>query len=121
MEMKDARTWARLRSKLIWTKWLINRTLSWAALLNAAMLIFLVLSTLEKYGVNIRIQSALPLVMLASFIAVFILGWFEWKLGLAATEADHAARQNPWANELVGRLQRIEQQLADLNEKELRK
>lgn len=71
----------RLRYKVFYLKQYMHRTASYLALLNSAMIIYLVLSQMYERGViNFNVEKYFfPLVVMGFCLLVF-WGWFEVKI-----------------------------------------
>ncbi len=104
----------KLRSHLVHSKVLIHRALSWISVINAGMILFLVLSQLEKYGINLRITKwYLPLLIVTFFLMIFF-GYIEDRLGFTEEEAAVTTSKNPYIRDIVNRLERIENHLQNM-------
>jgi len=101
----------RIRSKLIHAKVYLHRALGYASIVNTALILFLALVSLEKYGIDISLQKwGIPL-FISLFIVLILLGLLEDKLGFFAEEQKVNASRNPQLNDIVKRLDRIEKKL----------
>ncbi|MDO8480228.1 MAG: hypothetical protein Q7S65_00265 [Nanoarchaeota archaeon] len=100
-----------LRSKLVHSKVYLQRALGYASLINLALILFLALSNLEKYGVDVPLERwGVPLFILLFFLLIF-LGFLEDKLGIFSEEQRVTSGRNPQTQEILKRLERIEQKL----------
>ena len=111
MKEKALKGFFGFRKVLVYSKVWAQRTMSWVAILNSAMILFLVLARLQEYGLNISITRwFVPLFLL--FIAVMIFfGYLEDRAGFHREEIRHVAKRNPLMNEILERLDRIEKKL----------
>ena len=101
----------RIRSKLVHSKVYLQRALGYASLVNLALVLFLALSNLERYGIDIPLERwGIPL-FIALFFALILLGFLEDRLGFFAEEQQVTSRRNPQMNEILSRLKRIEKKL----------
>lgn len=101
----------KIRSKIVHAKIFSQRTLGYIAILNAVMLLYLTLSDLKKYGVNVNIQHwFIPILLFFAFILVFV-GYLEDKFGFFEEENKAVNRRNPQMSEVLERLERIEKKL----------
>jgi len=101
----------RIRHHIVHSKVLIHRALSWVAVVNAGMILFLVLSQLEKYGINVRITKWYIPLLVFTLAAMLVLGYIEDHLGFAEEEAAFLTSKNPYFKDILDRLDRIESKL----------
>lgn len=101
----------KLRSKLVHAKVYLMRALGYASLFNMALILFLALSNLEKYGIDIRLESWLIPIFFLMFFVLVLLGYLEDKLGFFSEEQKVHGVRNPQLNEILKRLDRIERKL----------
>lgn len=91
----------------------MNRAITYLALVNSAMILFLTLSKLKEVGlINFEIDKYfIPIYVLGGLILI-IFGWFDVKFfkGLQG-EARKMFDLNPRFNEMNNRLSRIEERL----------
>ena len=100
-----------LRKFLIYSKLWIQRTMSWIAIVNSGMILFLVLAKLQDYGIKIYISAwFIPIYIGIIFLMVFF-GYLEDRAGFYREEAREAAKRNPYFKEILERLDRIEKKL----------
>ena len=101
----------RLRSKLVHSKVYLQRALGYASLVNLALVLFLALSNLEKYGIDIPLERwGIPLFILL-FLVLILFGFLEDRLGFFAEEQQVTSQRNPQMKEILARLARIEKKL----------
>ena len=99
------------RKKLALSKMFMSRTASYLAIINAGMILFLVLSRIEDYGIDIEIEKYFfPILILGLFILT-IFGWLDDKLGFHELERKHVEKRNPYMRDILDRLDRIEKKL----------
>lgn len=100
----------KFRDFIINLKVYMARTASYIGLLNTAMILFLFLSNLEKYGIDIEIKdSLLPLFIVGLFL-MLLFGYLEYKF-FYEQEQRKTSGNNPYILEIVERLDRIEKKL----------
>ena len=97
-----------LRSKLIHVKVYKARALSYASLVNMALILFLALSNLEKYGMDIKLETWLIPIIIFVFLLLILIGFMEDKFGFFEEEQRVHAVRNPQIKEIIKRLERIE-------------
>ena len=107
----------KIRSKLVHSKLFINRTMSWISMINAGMLLFLVLSRLEVYGINIDIGKWFFPIFILTILLMLIFGYMEDKLGFYKEESRAATRRNPYMNEIINKLDKIDKRLNKIEKK----
>lgn len=106
-----------LKNKLMKFKIYIQRAMSWISILNAGMLLFLVFSTLEKYGYDINMRKYLIPIFLATLGIMFILGYIEDKLELFNEENRIVSEKNPYFTDISKKLERIEDKINKIESK----
>ncbi|MCK5283768.1 MAG: hypothetical protein KAK00_10285 [Nanoarchaeota archaeon] len=102
---------ANLRSKLIHVKVYVNRALTYASLVNMGLILFLAMSNLEKYGIDIMLGKWLIPIILLIFLLLILVGYLEDKLGFFQEEQKVHAVRNPPITEILERLKKIESKL----------
>jgi hypothetical protein len=111
MKEKALKGFFGLRKVLVYSKVWAQRTMSWIAVLNSAMILFLVLARLQEFGINISITHwFIPLFVLLVFLMVFF-GYIEDRAGFHREEIHQIAKRNPLFHEILERLDRIEKKL----------
>jgi hypothetical protein len=104
----------KLRSKLIHAKLFYQRTLGYISLINASMILFLFLSDIEKYGIDIDIRKwYIPLLLVGAFLFI-LLGYIEDKFGFFKAETEAANRRNPQLSQILEKLEKIEKDIEKL-------
>lgn len=102
---------AKLRESFIRTKVYISRTGNYISLINTVLILFLFLSGLEKYGIDIRIENLIiPFFIIGVFLMI-LFGFIEEKLGFYGEEQKVSYSRNPYMQNIVERLERIEKKL----------
>jgi hypothetical protein len=69
----------KARDFLIQVKIYMARTSSYISLVNTAMILFLFLSNLEKYNINIRIKKWIIPMFIAGILVMLFFGYLEYK------------------------------------------
>lgn len=111
MKEKALKSFFSVRKILVYSKVWAQRTMSWIAVLNSAMILFLVLARLQDYGLNIAITHwFIPILILMVLLMVF-LGYLEDRAGFHREEAHEISKRNPMMNDILKRLERIEKKL----------
>ncbi len=100
-----------MKRKLALSKMYMSRTASYLALVNAGMILFLVLTRLEDYGMDIEIESYFLPILLGGFIILATFGWLEDHLGFHRLEREHIEKRNPYMDKILERLDQIEKRL----------
>jgi hypothetical protein len=104
-----------LRNIFIRIKVYMKRTTSYLSMINTAMILFLFLSNLEKYGIDIDIgQLIIPLFILGVALTI-LFGYIEDRLGFYKEEQRTTQSRSPYFNEIVERLDKIEKNLDKSN------
>ncbi|MFA6088472.1 MAG: hypothetical protein WC755_01285 [Candidatus Woesearchaeota archaeon] len=102
----------KLRSKIVHSKIFAQRTLGYVAIMNTVILLYLFLSDIKKYGIYIDIQKwFIPILLTGAVLLVFI-GYLEDKLGFFEQENKAINERVPQTQEILKRLDRIEEKLS---------
>jgi len=99
------------RKKLALAKMFMSRTASYLAIINAGMILFLVLSKLEDYGIDIEIEKYFFLILFLGLIVLTLFGWLDDRLGFHQLERKHVENRNPYMKDILERLDRIEKKI----------
>lgn len=99
------------RKKLALSKMFMSRTASYLAIINAGMILFLVLSRLEDYGIDIKIEKYFFPILIFGLLILTFFGWLDDKLGFHELERKHVENRNPYMKEILERLERIEKKI----------
>jgi hypothetical protein len=91
------------------SKIFIQRSMSYVAILNSGMILFLMLSKLENYGININLTKWFLPIFIATVAGMIVTGFIDTKLGFFAEEKRRIHSRDPHQRELLRRLERIEQ------------
>jgi len=89
----------------------MSRTASYLGLINAGMILFLVLSQVEDYGVEVEIEKYFFLILLLGFSILTLFGWLDDKLGFHQLEREHFEERNPYMRKILDRLDNIEKKI----------
>ena len=100
-----------MKRKLALSKMYMSRTAGYLALVNAGMILFLVLTRLEDYGMDIKIESYFLPILLGGFVVLAIFGWLEDKLGFHQLEREHVEKRNPYMDKILKKLDKIEREI----------
>ena len=85
--------------------------MSWMAVINSGMILFLVLSKLQDYGIKIYITAWFIPIYFGIIFLMMVFGYIEDKAGLYREESRAVAARNPYFKEIIERLERIEKKL----------
>lgn len=100
-----------MKRKLALSKMFMSRTASYLALINAGMILFLVLSRLEDYGVDVEIEKYFLPILFLGFVVLGLFGWLEDRLGFHQLEREHVEKRNPYMNKILKKLDKIEREI----------
>lgn len=106
-----------LRKFLIYSKLWIQRTMSWVAIINSGMILFLVLSKLQDYGIRIYITAWFIPIYLGVVFLMILFGYLEDKAGFHREELKAQSMRNPYFEEIIKRLDNIENRLKRIKER----
>ena len=105
----------KLRAFFIRLKVYMSRTSSYLSLVNTAMILFIFLSNLERYNIDIEIKDMIiPLFILGLFM-MLLFGYLEDKLGFYRQEQRTTQSRSPYMREILDRLNSIEKKLKNKN------
>jgi len=105
------------RNLAVYFKIWIQRAMSWVTIANSGMILFLVLSKLQEYGVSIYITLwFIPLYIVVIFLLMF-LGYLEDKAGFFREEQRLSSLKNPYLVEISNKLDRIEKEVKQIRKK----
>ncbi len=85
--------------------------MSWISIINAGMILFLVLSKFQDYGINIHISRWIVPIYIFVIVIMITFGYFEDKFGFFKEEIREHTNRNPQMQEILKRLERIENKI----------
>jgi len=100
-----------LRDFFIRLKVYISRTGSYISLINTVMILFLFLSNLEKYEIDIEIKEWIIPLFMIGVLGMLVFGYLEDKLGFYSQEKKTTESRSPYLKDIINRLDRIEKKL----------
>ncbi len=101
----------RMRRLLAESKVRLQRSMSYVAIINSGMILFLMLSRLKEFGIDIQLTHwFLPLFVISIFGAIAV-GHVDIKLGFFSEESRAVTKRNPVFSDIQERLERIENKL----------
>ncbi len=95
----------------------MSRTGSYISLVNTAMILFLFLSNLEKYNIDIRIGDWIIPLFFFGLVGMVLFGFLEDKLGFYSQEKRTTESRSPHWQRLFRRLDKIEKRLDKIEKK----
>jgi len=101
----------KIRKFLTYAKMWMQRTMSWIAIINSGMILFLVLSKLQDYGIQIYITAWFVPIYIGIIFLMMLFGYIEDKAGFHMEETRALAEKNPYFKDIVERLERIESKI----------
>jgi len=104
----------QLRDLVMLWKIYLTRSLAYVSILNSVMILFLTLSDLKKYGIEIAIGKWIIPIIITGTILLIVLGWVEDKLGAFSKENELRLDRWPQFNTILKKLDRMEKQLEEL-------
>ena len=113
MSAKDKLTLMLIKGREIFVgyKVKIQRVMSWIAVINSGMIIFIFITALKDYGIEIDFGKHIILIY-GSFVAVLLLlGFLDDKLGIHKEESNYIVYRNPPILDIIKRLERIEEKI----------
>ena len=100
-----------IRKFLIYSKIWVQRTMSWIAVVNSGMILFLVLSRLQDYGLKIHITAWFIPIYFGIILLMMFFGYLEDRAGVFREEIRVAGSRNPYFKEILDRLKKIEKDI----------
>jgi hypothetical protein len=94
-----------------------SRTASYVGMVNTAMILFLLLSNLEKYNIDIDIQRWMIPIMILWVGFMILFGVIEEKLGFYGQEKSTLESKSPSWTKLFNKLDKIEKRIDKLEKK----
>jgi len=101
----------RFRKWFTESKVWIQRSMSYIAIVNSGMILFLLLAKLQDYGFSIHITKWFFPIFLVSIVAMLVVGYLDDKLGFHKEEHLVSQKRNPYFQDIVERLDKIEKEL----------
>ncbi|MBW2967076.1 hypothetical protein KY362_01175 [Candidatus Woesearchaeota archaeon] len=111
MKDKALKSFFSFRKMLVYSKVWAQRTMSWIAVLNSAMILFLVLARLQEFGLNISITKWFIPIFLVLVIAMVFFGYLEDRAGFHREEIHELSKRNPMMQDIIQRLDRLEKKI----------
>jgi len=93
------------------TKIRVQRSMSYISIINSGMILFLMLSRLKEFGINISLTQWFFPLFIASIFAAIAVGHMDIKLGFFKEEAGAVAKRNPVLTDIQNKLNSIETKL----------
>jgi hypothetical protein len=85
--------------------------MSWIAIANSGMILFLVLSKLQDYGIKIYITAWFIPIYLGVIILMILFGYLEDKAGIYREESRAQSSRNPYFKDIIDKLDSIEKDI----------
>ena len=95
----------------------VQRSMSYIAIANSAMILFLLLSRLEDYGIEVNIAKWFFPILIIGILLMVLIGYIDDKLGFYREEHREVSRRNPYLVEIIERLDKIEKGLNTIKKK----
>lgn len=106
----------KIREYITYCKMFMQRAISWVALANAGMILFLFLAKLQDFGLNIQISQWYVPIFLATLVAMTLFGFLEDKLGFHKEEQELCAQRNPYYDKILNRITELENKIDKVQE-----
>jgi len=107
----------KIRSKLVHSKMFAQRSMSWIAIVNSGMILFLVLSQLERYGYDIEMRKWFLPIFIITVICLVLFGYIEDKLGFYAEETRISNIRNPQMEELLKEIKDVKERIQKIEKR----
>ena len=105
------KVFTKFRNLLIRFKVYMARTSSYLSLINTGMILFIFLSNLERYNIDVDIKDWLLPIFIIGLVGMLAFGYLEDKLGFYREEQKTTQSRNPYFKEIIERLDKIKEQL----------
>ena len=93
------------------TKIRVQRSMSYISIINSGMILFLMLSRLKEFGIDISLTQWFFPLFITSIFAAIAIGHLDIKLGFFSEEAGAVSKRNPVLTDIQNRLGSIENKL----------
>jgi len=103
-----------IRKFLIYAKVWMQRSMSWVAILNSGMILFLLLSKLQDYGYGIYITAWFFPIFIVTLLLMIFFGYLEDKAGFHREETREVGKRNPYFEDIIRRLDKIEKEIKEI-------
>lgn len=107
----------RMRKGFTTSKVWIQRSMSYIAIANSAMILFLLLSRLEDYGIELDIARWFFPILIIGILLMVLIGYIDDRLGFYREEHKAVSGRNPYLVEIIERLDKIEKDIKRLKRK----
>ncbi len=102
----------KFREFVVYSKIWMQRTMSWIAIVNSGMILFLVLAKLQDYGIKIHITAWFIPIYFAIILLMLFFGYLEDRAGFHREELRAQTEKNPYFKEIVEKLDKIEKKIS---------
>ena len=90
-----------IKSKLVYAKIFIQRSMTYVSIINSFFILFIFLSGLEKYGIDINLKFWYPIIIVITPIILILFGFLEDKFGIYKLEVTSSSKRNLYFDEIV--------------------
>jgi len=104
----------KIRELFIRVKVYFKRASSYISMVNTSMILFLFLSNLENYNIDIDIKEWIIPIGFAGVLLMILFGYLEDKLGFYSQEQKTIHSRSPVLSKLDKRLEQIEKKIDKL-------
>ncbi|MBT3465389.1 hypothetical protein HN827_02825 [archaeon] len=115
--MTKIKLFDKLRSKFVHSKIFYQRALGYISIINSSMILFLFLSNLEKYGIDIDLKNWFVPLLIIGVIGLIFVGYMEDKLGIFTAESGARTKRNPQMQMIIDKLEAIEKDVEEIKNK----
>jgi len=117
MIKKLTKGFVSFRNYVIHSKIFLQRTMSWISIANAGMILFLVLSKFQDYGLELHITRWIIPIYLGFIVLLVVFGYVEDRLGFHREEKRAQESKSPYMKNVVKRLERMEKKINSIQRK----
>ena len=96
---------------LVRIKMYMARSMTYVGMINSAMILFLLLSNLEKYGIDIDLKSWMIPLVIIGIVVLVVWGFIEDQIGLWRYEQKVSTDRNYHTNEILKKLTDMEKRV----------
>ena len=107
----------RIRDRLVLYKIYLMRTLSYVSIFNSIMIMFLAISGLREYGVEIDLKVWFAPIVIVGTTGLIFVGWLEDRLGGYRKENQLRTERTPQFGEILKHLEDLKKDVEELKKR----
>ncbi len=107
----------KFRKNIVHSKVFLQRTMSWISIANSGMIMFLVLSKFNDYGLKIYITKWIIPLYLFFLLLMLVFGYAEDRLGFLSEEKKIHEKRSPYMKDMIDRMDKMDKKLNSISRK----